>query len=114
MTNTEVPSSAEIRVARAGRNGGPILRLDNAQWQIFNPSARRLVTRVTQTNNYMMSGTYGTTADQKIATGETLKSLIEAMLDDPSQFYAIITTPAYPNGAVRAQLKVSGVSPLMG
>ncbi|GJP36000.1 hypothetical protein CLOM_g6188 [Closterium sp. NIES-68] len=107
LTNTEVPVSAAIHVGPAGSNGPEIMRFERANWRRFNPNAKRLVTRTTQGNNYMLSGTYSATSEDKIISGETVKQLILAILQDPRQFYIVVKTPAYPLGAIRGQLRVS-------
>ncbi|GJP32685.1 hypothetical protein CLOM_g17286 [Closterium sp. NIES-68] len=53
---------------------------------------------------YIMEGVWRNAENVNTASGKTLEDLMKAILAAPRTYYALVTSPSFPQGAIRGQL----------
>ncbi|CAI7809797.1 unnamed protein product [Closterium sp. NIES-54] len=137
LSTSEKPTSASLHVAAATANGLSILNLNSSTWipagtadkawgnvgKLFGRGKGRgkgkgkgkgTGTGTGGGNGFALQGVFKQASKKRIPTGESLKLLFSMIMRMPSSFYVLVTTPAFPKGALRAQLEASLFTKLAG
>ncbi|CAI5478571.1 unnamed protein product [Closterium sp. Yama58-4] len=136
LSTPEKPTSASLHVAAATKNGLSILDLNSSTWipagtadkawgnmgKLFGRGKGRGngkgkgkgKTGAGAGNGFALQGVFKQASKKRIPTGESLKLLFSMIMRMPSSFYVLVTTPAFPKGALTAQLEASLFTKLAG
>ncbi|CAI5995730.1 unnamed protein product [Closterium sp. NIES-64] len=100
--NSAFPTKATVNAGKYGANGAVQYEFPT-NWQnrtvTPQPATRRL-----KIYNYVLEGVLKNAGSITTASGKTLDVLVMDILKAPRSYYGLVTSPSYPNGAIRGQL----------
>ncbi|CAI5461790.1 unnamed protein product [Closterium sp. Yama58-4] len=98
--NSAFPTKATINAGKYGVNGA-------VQYEFPTNWLNRTVTpqkRRVKVYNFVLEGLLKNAESITTASGKTLSVLVMDILKAPRSYYGLVTSPSYPNGAIRGQL----------
>ncbi|CAI5972179.1 unnamed protein product [Closterium sp. NIES-64] len=101
-----LPTGATINMAASDATGPAVISFAGAEW--VNTTGISSKSGAASTENYLSYATTGVwedVANMKTASGEALSTAFAKVMVNPEKFYVVVSTPAFPAGAVRGQIR---------
>ncbi|CAI5461791.1 unnamed protein product [Closterium sp. Yama58-4] len=95
------PTLVTVNAGRYGINGAVHIEFSTA-WHNITVNPQPL--RGTKVYAYLLEGEWRNASGITVASGNTLEKEIRVIFKRPSAYYALVTSPSHPNGAIRGQL----------
>ncbi|CAI5496798.1 unnamed protein product [Closterium sp. Naga37s-1] len=97
--NSAFPTKATVNAGKYGANGAVQYELPtNWQNRTLTPQP------VAKVYNYVLEGVVKNAESITTSSGKTLSVLMMDILKAPRTYYGLVTSPSYPDGAIRGQL----------
>ncbi|CAI5461022.1 unnamed protein product [Closterium sp. Yama58-4] len=101
-----LPTGATINMAASDATGPAVISFAGAKW--VNTTGISATASTNPAENYLSYATTGVwedVANMKTASGEALSTAFAKVMVNPEKFYVVVSTPAFPAGAVRGQIR---------
>ncbi|CAI7789964.1 unnamed protein product [Closterium sp. NIES-54] len=101
-----LPTGATINMAASDATGPAVISFAGAKW--VNTTGISAAASTNPAENYLSYATTGVwedVANMKTASGEALSTAFAKVMVNPEKFYVVVSTPAFPAGAVRGQIR---------
>ncbi|CAI5476695.1 unnamed protein product [Closterium sp. Yama58-4] len=101
-----LPTGATINMAASDATGPAVISFAGAKW--VNTTGIGATASANPAENYLSYATTGVwedVANMKALSGQPLSTTFSKVMFNPEKFYVVVSTPAFPAGAVRGQLR---------
>ncbi|CAI6002330.1 unnamed protein product [Closterium sp. NIES-64] len=101
-----LPTGATIYMAASDATGPAVISFAGAKW--VNTTGISSKSGAASPENYLgyaTTGVWEDVANMKTASGEALSTAFAKVMVNPEKFYVVVSTPAFPAGAVRGQIR---------
>ncbi|CAI5984415.1 unnamed protein product [Closterium sp. NIES-64] len=95
------PTLATVNVGSHGTNGAVQIKFPT-NWR--NKTDNSQPVRGTKVYKYVVAGEWRNASGITVASGKTLEKEMRAILKKPNAYYALVTSPLHPNGAICGQI----------
>ncbi|CAI5476696.1 unnamed protein product [Closterium sp. Yama58-4] len=101
-----LPTGATINMAASDATGPAVISFAGAKWvNTTGISATASANPAEKYLSYATTGVWEDVANMKALSGEALSTAFSKVMFNPEKFYVVVSTPAFPAGAVRGQLR---------
>ncbi|CAI7795151.1 unnamed protein product [Closterium sp. NIES-53] len=101
LDRPEIPKKATVHYGTRFTTGPVQIEFPTDKWVNMTSNYQR--PNRPKMYTYVIAGVWHDVAKIKAASGKSLEVTMKAIIAAPRQYYALVTAPSHPNGAIRAQ-----------